>query len=311
MNHSLSDEIELKVNDSKYKFIKKLGVAKKLVMDTNTNEFYIQIVKEFLEGEGILAEMLREIIIVKKLDHPNIEKIHDLLIEDDKLTVYYEYTDKNLNDYINNLKMNINTNTLMKIKTVMYQILVAVNHLHSRNIIHRNLSSCRIKIDLTNSKIKISDFFYSRVYRLPLRPYTKDIGTTWYMAPEIILGLDKYSIGVDIWSIGVIFTNFFIKNCIFMGTCRLETLFEIFEVLGTPNDGNLPGFRYFSNLDVELPNTQGCGLRTKIRKLEVIPMPDDAFDLIEQMLCYDPCLRISAKEALKHVSWRYLFLGFF
>ena len=75
-----------------------------------------------------------------------------------------------------------------------------------------------------------------------MRPYTHEVVTIWYRAPELLLGSMEYSIAVDIWSVG----------CIFFELCKLSPLFNaseemkmidmIFRTLGTPNDEIWPGY---------------------------------------------------------------------
>lgn len=49
---------------------------------------------------------------------------------------------------------------------------------------------------------QIADFGLGRAFGIPVRVYTHEIVTLWYRAPEILLGSQRYSCHVDIWSIG-------------------------------------------------------------------------------------------------------------
>ena len=55
--------------------------------------------------------------------------------------------------------------------------------------------------------MKIADFGLARTYSIPIRPYTEQVVTLWYRAPEILLGAPEYCTPVDIWSLGCIFTE--------------------------------------------------------------------------------------------------------
>ena len=55
-----------------------------------------------------------------------------------------------------------------------------------------------------NGAIKLADFGLARAFGIPIRVYTHEVVTLWYRAPEILLGSNKYSCPVDIWSIGCV-----------------------------------------------------------------------------------------------------------
>jgi len=50
-----------------------------------------------------------------------------------------------------------------------------------------------------------------------VKAYTKEIITLWYRAPEVLLGDEIYSIPVDIWSMGCIFAEMFLRRPVFTG----------------------------------------------------------------------------------------------
>lgn len=55
--------------------------------------------------------------------------------------------------------------------------------------------------------IKLADFGLARSFGMPVRPYTHEVVTLWYRAPEILLGTKLYSMAVDVWSLGCIFAE--------------------------------------------------------------------------------------------------------
>jgi len=102
------------------------------------------------------------------------------------------------------------------VKSIMYQILKGVEFLHSRKVLHRDLKPQNILID-EKLRVKIADFGLSRTYSIPIRQYTKEVLTLWYRAPELILGINEYSTGIDMWSVGCIFAELFFKKPFFTG----------------------------------------------------------------------------------------------
>lgn len=67
-----------------------------------------------------------------------------------------------------------------------------------------------------------------------MKNYTKEILTLWYRAPEILLGSQKYSKAVDVWSVGCILGELVNKKAIFPGTSTLNTIEKVMELLGKP-----------------------------------------------------------------------------
>lgn len=65
--------------------------------------------------------------------------------------------------------------------------------------------------------------------------------TLWYRAPEILLGAQRYSCAVDIWSMGCIFSEVATKEALFRGDSEIDQLFRIFRLLGTPCEDQWPG----------------------------------------------------------------------
>ena len=83
--------------------------------------------------------------------------------------------------------------------------------------------------------------------------------TLWYRAPEILLGSNKYSCPVDIWSIGCIFAEMANKRPLFQGDSEIDQLFRIFRVLRTPSEDLWPGVTQLPDFKVHFPTwTKKC-----------------------------------------------------
>lgn len=91
-----------------------------------------------------------------------------------------------------------------------------MEYLHARNIMHRDLKTSNV---LYNNKgfLKVCDFGLGRKMLGPNKPYTPVVVTLWYRAPEILLGCDKYTTAIDIWSVGCIFAELVLKDALFKG----------------------------------------------------------------------------------------------
>ena len=258
-----------------------------------TNEIIaIKKIKIDLENEGIPSTALREITILRELQHPNIIELKDVICNNNKLYLLFEFAEYDLRKYLEEYEnKNLDEET---IKSFLYQILDALAYCHSKKIIHRDLKP-QNSLLTKNLKIKIGDFGLARVFSIPIRPYTKEVLTLWYRAPELLLGINEYSTPVDIWSVGCIFAELILKRPLFKGDCEFEQIMKIYGILGTPKieDWNeIVNLPYYSN---KFPNFSPKKIE------EIVPgLDSNGINLLKSMLQYDPNKRISAKQALLH-----------
>lgn len=154
-------------------------------------------------------------------------------------------------------------------------------------------------------KIKIADFGLARPFSIPNRPYTSEVATLWYRAPEILLGSLEYSTPIDIWSVGVIWVEIINKTPLFPGDSDSDQLYRIFRytsfiehrIFGTPDEEIWPGVTQLKNYRQSFP----CWKPTQLSSMLVGSQLDKSgIDLLQRMLRYDPTERISAKSALTH-----------
>ena len=268
--------------------------------DKFTGEIYaIKKVKLSKEKDGFPLTSIREINLLLSLKHQNIVNVREVVIGSslDKIYVVMEYIEHELRDLMENIKY---TFKISEIKCLMKQLIQAIEYLHSRSIIHRDLKTSNI---LYSNKgiLKVCDFGLARKY-VGEKPYTPTVVTLWYRAPEILLGNDKYTPAIDMWSVGCIFAELILKEPFLMGQKEGEQIDLIFRTLGTPTNSSWPGWRELK-LAKNLPfkNYIGKKLREKFTNaLGECPLTDNGLDLLEKMLLYDPAKRMTASDALKH-----------
>ena len=180
----------------------------------------------------------------------------------------------------------------------MFQIIRGVDFLHSKKILHRDLKPANILIDHLSLTTKLADFGLSRLYSFPVRPYTKEVLTLWYRAPELMLGFYNYSCDLDMWSVGCILAEVIVGKPFIQGDSEIDQLFKIFQIFGTPTEETLPGYNSFPDYNKNFPSFKGIGIKNSIGEDKMEPL---AMDMLEKMMVMDPCKRITAKEALQHV----------
>ena len=231
-------------------------------------DFAMKIIKKRKNKSSDEKEILNEIEILKKLDHPKILKIVDFYSTLKKYYIITEYCPEGelFNEIIKLGKFDEGHSAF-----IINQILKAVTYLHKMNVIHRDLKPENIMI--TNREkngclqVKLIDFGTAKIYEKG-HSESKYVGSSYYMAPEIIKR--NYDEKCDLWSIGVIL--------------------YILLTGRPPFDGN--------DDDEILENVQK-GVYDKW----AYPFPllsSHAKDLIFKLLQYEPKKRLSAEEALDH-----------
>ena len=111
-------------------------------------------------------------------------------------------------------------------KTLLLQLTSAVEYLHSSWILHRDLKTSNLLMN-NRGQIKIADFGMARYYGDPPPKLTQLVVTLWYRAPELLLGAEKYSSEIDMWSIGCIFGELLVKEPLLQGKNEVDQLTKV------------------------------------------------------------------------------------
>jgi calcium-dependent protein kinase len=172
----------------------------------------------------------REISFLKELDHPSIIKLYDVFEDEEKVEIVTEICQGGeLFDQIvekanasKKLAKNISRDEQEQPQTrqlqlqpacfgerdaarIIYSLLSAVSYLHKNDIIHRDIKPENILFtdkDTNKSPIKLIDFGLSIRHTKDCPPLSNTVGTSYYMAPELLDG--EYDRSCDMWSIGVL-----------------------------------------------------------------------------------------------------------
>ena len=246
------------------------------------------------EDEGMPSTAMREIAILKELNHPSIVALKDVVYQpsEKKLSLIFEYLEFDLKKYLKSLTEPLKPE---QIKHYMRQLLEGIIHCHNRRIIHRDLKPQNLLISPAENLLKIADFGLARAFSVPIRTLTHEIETLWYRAPEVLLGQKEYSLGVDIWAIGCIFAELHEQKTLFMGDSEIDQIFRIFQFFGTPTEATWPGISQLPDFKPTFPKWKPANPADVLKK-----MKPDAIDLFLKLVALDPAKRISAMEALKH-----------
>ena len=164
-------------------------------------------------------------------------------------------------------------------------MLLGINECHTHRIIHRDIKPQNML--LTKSlQLKIADFGLARKMSQLVKQYTDGLVTLWYRPPEILLGSSLYSTQVDMWSIGCVIYEIYHKEPLFVASSEINTIYRIFELLGTPSSKVWPGVEKLKKFKTTFPQFKGKSWKEICKK-----MPPMAIDLISKLVEYDPTKR--------------------
>ncbi|KAL8517484.1 hypothetical protein ACS0TY_015654 [Phlomoides rotata] len=187
-----------------------------------------------------LQESLKsEIFILKRINHPNIIRLHDMIEEPGKIYIVLEYCrGGDLSMYIQQHQGRIPEATA---KHFMQQLAEGLKVLRENNIIHRDLKPQNLLLSSKgdSSVLKIADFGFAR--SLQPRGLAETLcGSPLYMAPEI-MQMQKYDAKADLWSVGAILFQLVTGRTPFTGSNQIQLLQNIIKAteLQFPPEANL------------------------------------------------------------------------
>ncbi|KNE56210.1 CMGC/CDK protein kinase [Allomyces macrogynus ATCC 38327] len=255
------------------------------------------------ETEGFPITAIREIKLLKQLQHPNVVSLVDMAVKQHhragaaaEVYMVFPYMEHDLSGLIDNPSVHMD---MGQIKSYGKQLFMGLEYLHRRHILHRDLKCANLLIN-NRGVLKIADFGLARPYDPNSNSkMTSLVVTRWYRPPELLLGAFRYDSAIDLWGAGCILGEMIKRKALFQGNSDTEQLTTIFSVCGSPNDVDWPEWRdYMTKPETvrEFPQYPRQ-LKETLRPFA----PDDLMlDLINQLLVLRPENRLTAPGALEH-----------
>eukprot|EP01018_Ginkgo_biloba_P007416 Gb_12807 [translate_table: standard] len=278
----------------RYKVIKELGdgtygsVWKAINRSTNEIVAIKKMKRKYYSWEECMN--LREVKSLRKMNHPNIVKLKEVIRENDHLYFVFEYMECNLYQL---MKDKDKLFPEAKVRNWCFQVFQALAYMHQHGYFHRDLKPENLLV--TKDVIKIADFGLAReVCSRP--PYTEYVSTRWYRAPEVLLQSSFYSSAVDMWAMGAIMAELFTLRPLFPGSSEADEIYKICSVIGSPNHQTWSeGLRLATSMKYQFPQVMSTHLSVLIPTASA-----EAIDLMASLCAWDPSKRPTAAESLQH-----------
>lgn len=291
--------------------VKPLGLSSRASIDlyiTKDGNYYA--VKTFpLRSQGRPTSALREIYILKEMHHPNIMSLYRVDMTDQFIRYWMPFTLGSLSNYIMTARELFLKEKTYMIRQIMRQLLSGLNYLKYRNVVHLNIQPSTLmvgRLESDNLHVFISGF--GKAY-LPSSdsPGAFTPGSLAYTAPEHISGGREYQSSSDIWSAGVIMAELAFGVNIFQGSNDLDVLSNIQKYVGSMPTLPTP----WSQMPQLVQLNRVCSAHNKFAPIKEIQpamqtlldnsgLSKTAQDLLMRLLRYDPAVRLTPLEALRH-----------
>jgi serine/threonine protein kinase len=324
---------------SEFKKLEKLGegtygVVYKAIHIASRRLVALKKVKKMDGEEGVPGNTIREISILKAMNHPAIIGLNCAICEHGELHLVFDFMSCDLRQFLDELPRYLSNVPLSQngvprgrtqrrhylplelLKKMSYHLIEGIRYCHSRRVLHRDLKPQNILINIEDKNrsrlrsdsnlnrfalddknmLKIADFGLGKEHGLPIVKLTHEVVTLWYRCPEILMGIEKYSGACDVWSIACIIAEMATGRPFMAGDCEIDQLFKIFQMLGTPNEQIWPGISELPDYNQFVPQWKPRVLKDVLRGR----VDESGCDLLLRMLAYHPAKRISCLESLMH-----------
>lgn len=171
------------------------------VMARQGGEIAIKLMHpQYAAREDFRARFDREADVGVRLDHPNVVKAHDLVIDGDRLALVMEWVEgRPLSDVIGKETGPIPWNRAWPL---FEQLLAGMEHAHAHGVVHRDLKPENVMVT-SEGKVKILDFGIAKAGGHGGTKTGTGLGTVDYMAPEQYLDAKRVDHRADIYALGM------------------------------------------------------------------------------------------------------------
>ncbi|PCH44572.1 kinase-like protein [Wolfiporia cocos MD-104 SS10] len=292
-------KIEWNVPD-RYEIIRRIGGGKysevfEGIDLSNEEECVIKVLKPVAK-----KKIKREIKILRNIaGGPNVISLLDVIYDQNSLS----------NSLVMEFVLNSDWRDIyrimseVEIKYYIFQLLKALDFVHSRGIMHRDVKPANIMFDRERRKLKLIDWGLAEFYH-PGTEYHPRVGSRYFKSPELLVAYKLYDYSLDLWCVGCILASLiFRREFFFRGRDNDDQLVKIVKALGSECFE-----RYLAKYDLTLRSDNPEFLNSYVKQpwtrfictdARHLATPD-VLELIDKLLRYDHQERLTAAEAIGH-----------
>uniref|UniRef100_A0A7S1G0N2 Cyclin-dependent kinase 2 homolog n=1 Tax=Corethron hystrix TaxID=216773 RepID=A0A7S1G0N2_9STRA len=223
-----------------------------------------RIILHHEESDGFPQTSLREVHVLRSAaGHPNVVRLLDVAVSSSRSGVFlvFEYAEHDLATLVDSCYAAHGRSPFRESETkrLSLQLMSAVNYLHSRHILHRDLKLSNLLYN-HRGELKVADFGLARSVPSGSRrrrktstlegsddesfgqckALTHKVVSLWYRPPELMLGGLSYDVGVDNWGVGCIISELLIGRPLIRGKTEIDQISKMFALLGPPSKSLWP-----------------------------------------------------------------------
>ncbi|VDN14806.1 unnamed protein product [Dibothriocephalus latus] len=231
---------------------------------------------------------------LKRLEHPSIIRLREVIREKDELFFVFEYMKENLYEMMKRRFGQTLTKLFPEdsVRKITWQILDGLAYMHKKGFFHRDLKPENLLCNGTDT-IKLADFGLAREIRSQ-PPYTDYVSTRWYRAPEVLLRSLKYNSPIDLFAVGCIMAELYTLRPLFPGDSEIDMLYKICSVLGTPSQKDWPeGYQLAGAMNFKFPKCSPVPLGNLIPNAS-----PEGISLICDLISWNSQKRPTSREAI-------------
>ncbi|XP_053824019.1 cyclin-dependent kinase 20-like isoform X7 [Vidua chalybeata] len=148
--------------------------------------------------DGVPPQTLREIKALREMEpHPHVIRLRAAFAQGPAVVLALELLVGDLGGLLRAAPAPLPP---ARVRALLAMTLRGLAHVHGQRLLHRDLKPANLLLD-SAGHLKLADFGLARVLGpTPGRPYSHQVATRWYRAPELLYGARHYDEGVDLWS---------------------------------------------------------------------------------------------------------------
>ncbi|CAI2357659.1 unnamed protein product [Caenorhabditis sp. 36 PRJEB53466] len=292
------------------------GIVCEAIETSSEDRVAIKKVAHASATPTLARRTLREIRVLRYINHPNIVTLRDIFRTKGPLGIdvylVMDLMNNNLHHIIYGNEDPFEEDILVHF---LGQLLRGLEYLHAACIAHRDLKPSNLLVNLDGT-LRIADFGMAKCADNSAKKHddeehcfymTQHVATLPYRAPELLFVLPEHSTAVDMWAVGCIFGEMIIRSELLPGRSVHGQIKLLLTVLGQPPQYVIDKIRcdrtrkliqdFGRKTDAEWDDIMYCQARGD---QQIVRGNCDAIDFVKQLFQYDAEKRMNIRDALRH-----------